>query len=183
MALTVFLLTTVWKKVKTMTTRIQNLLKICRYEWKAHVTGRWSFKLTLIGRHSGYQLLLSAVIRSYLQVVEWSKMLEFGTSIGEKHPFCQQFGGTWRKVETGVWFSLVDASVLCVYWQVLTVNAFTSYRLTLLLIVEDSVSRPFTADVARRLLESTGCLFVKQRAGYLSYAVDPKVLPVSLHFN
>jgi len=32
------------------------------------------------------------------------------------------------------------------------------------------------ADVDRRLLNSTGCLFVKQRAGYLSYAVDPKVL-------
>ena len=34
---------------------------------------------------------------------------------------------------------------------------------------------PFIVNVARRLLESTGCLFVKQRAGYLSYAVDPKV--------
>ena len=39
-----------------------------------------------------------------------------------------------------------------------------------------------TLDVDRRLLESTGCLFVKQRAGYLSYAVDPKVLH-SVHYK
>jgi len=39
-----------------------------------------------------------------------------------------------------------------------------------------------TVDVDRRLLESTGCLFVKQRAGYLSYAVDPKVLH-SVHYK
>jgi len=33
-----------------------------------------------------------------------------------------------------------------------------------------------TVGVDRRLLKASGCLFVKQRAGYLSYAVDPKVL-------
>ena len=45
----------------------------------------------------------------------------------------------------------------------------------MMLIDENNVQVPLTGDVDRRLLESTGCLFVKQRAGYLSYAVDPKV--------
>jgi len=41
---------------------------------------------------------------------------------------------------------------------------------------------PLTGAVCRRLLESTGCLFVKQRAGYLSYAVDPKVALFFTHY-